>query len=193
MKSLWIKNFDDASEVLKACCSDKVFIQNCVRFSEELIKAFRSGKTVFSCGNGGSYCDALHFAEEMTGRYRKDRKPLAAMALGEAAHMSCVANDYGFDVVFSRQLQALGHEKDVLIVLSTSGQSPSILEVLKAAKEKNIFSVALLGRDGGGAKNLADLSLIVPAQTSDRIQEMHIKILHNVIEMVERDLFPGHY
>jgi D-sedoheptulose 7-phosphate isomerase len=135
----------------------------------------------------------MHFAEEMTGRYRKDRRPLAALALGDASHVTCVGNDYGFEHIFSRQLEALGRKGDVLITLSTSGNSKNAILALETAKAKGITTIALLGRDGGKMKSLADLSIIVPAQTSDRIQEVHIKLLHIVIETVERDLFPEHY
>ena len=152
-----------------------------------------AGGTVFSCGNGGSHCDAMHFAEELTGRYRKDRKALGALALGDPSHVTCVSNDYGFDQIFSRQLAGLGRDGDVLIGLSTSGNSKNVIEAFKVAKDKRIYTVALLGKTGGELKSMADLPIVVPAQTSDRVQEIHIKLIHTVIESVERALFPENY
>lgn len=148
---------------------------------------------MFSCGNGGSHCDAMHFAEEFTGRYRKDRKPVGAMALGDASHVTCVSNDYGFEHIFSRQVEGLGRKGDMLLGLSTSGNSKNVILAFEAAKKKGIKTVALLGRDGGKLKDLADLAIVVPAETSDRIQEIHIKLIHTVIESVERQLFPENY
>jgi D-sedoheptulose 7-phosphate isomerase len=135
----------------------------------------------------------MHFAEELTGRYRKDRRPLGALALGDASHTTCVSNDYGFDHIFSRQILGLGQKNDVLLLLSTSGNSSNLLHAVEAAKSVGMKTVALLGRDGGKLKSLVDLCLIIPAETSDRIQEMHIKLIHTVIETVERELFPENY
>ncbi len=184
---------ESAKLVLDKCLSDSHFIDKCSHFSDFLIQTYKNKKNLFSCGNGGSHCDALHFAEELTGRYKKSRPALGALALGEGTHTTCVSNDYGFEHIFSRQLQALGKSDDGLVVLSTSGQSPNILKVLTEAKKLEIKSFALLGKDGGAAKDLADDCLIIPADTSERIQEMHIKILHIGIESVERDLFPELY
>lgn len=193
VKEVWIKNLTESRQTLDQFLSSPEQIEKCVKFSQVLIEAYRAGKTVFSCGNGGSHCDAMHFAEEMTGRYRKDRKPLGALALGNAPHVTCVSNDYGFEHVFSRELEGLGRSGDVLIGLSTSGNSANVIKAFETAKAKGIKTIALLGKDGGKMKNLADLTIIIPAQTSDRIQEIHIKLIHMVIESVERDLFPEHY
>jgi D-sedoheptulose 7-phosphate isomerase len=190
---VWKHAFTEAQETLAKCLSDAEFLLKCGQFSEILIKTFRNGGKVFSCGNGGSHCDAMHFAEELTGRYRKDRIPLGALALGDASHVTCVSNDYGFEEIFSRQLIGLGRSGDLLLGLSTSGNSENVLRAFGAARSIGIPTVALLGRDGGKLKGLADLSIIVPAQTSDRIQEVHIKIIHTVIETVERELFPENY
>lgn len=135
----------------------------------------------------------MHFAEEMTGRYRKERRPIGALALGDASHMSCVSNDYGFEYVFSRQIEGIGRQGDLIVGLSTSGNSKNILRAFEAARKKGIKTVGLLGRDGGAMKDLSDLAIIVPGATSDRIQELHIKIVHIVIEAVERELFPENY
>jgi D-sedoheptulose 7-phosphate isomerase len=135
----------------------------------------------------------MHFAEEWTGRYRKDRVPMAALALGDASHVTCVGNDFGFEHIFSRQLLALGKPGDLLLLFSTSGNSKNQIRAVEAAKSKKIKTIALLGRDGGALRDMVDLSIIVPAQTSDRIQEVHIKLVHLVIETVERQLFPDLY
>ncbi len=189
----WKLAFSEASDVLTRFQSSPELMANCQAFSNLLINCYRSGGNVFSCGNGGSHCDAMHFAEELTGRYRKDRNPLGALALGDPSHVTCVSNDYGFEYIFSRQVQGLGRSGDVLIGLSTSGNSQNVIEAVKMAKSKNIKTVGLLGKDGGKLKELVDLAIIVPAQTSDRIQEIHIKIIHTVIETVERSLFPENY
>jgi D-sedoheptulose 7-phosphate isomerase len=192
-QNVWKNCLEEAAQTLTTFAKDSSQLEKCQKFSQLLIQTYRNGGTVFSCGNGGSHCDAMHFAEEMTGRYRKDRRPLAALALGDASHVTCVGNDYGFEHIFSRQLEALGRRGDVLLTLSTSGNSKNAILALETAKAKGISTVALLGRDGGKMKAMADLSIVVPAQTSDRIQEIHIKLLHIVIETVERELFPEHY
>lgn len=193
LNEIWSNAFAEASLTLEKFRNDPKQIELCAAFSTLLIETFQNGGRVFSCGNGGSHCDAMHFAEEFTGRYRKDRRPLGALALGDPSHVTCVSNDYGFDEIFSRQLIGLGRKGDLLLGLSTSGNSKNVIKAFEAARSNGIKTVALLGRDGGTLKNLADLSIVVPAQTSDRIQEMHIKIIHTVIESVERALFPENY
>jgi D-sedoheptulose 7-phosphate isomerase len=158
-----------------------------------LVDTMKSGHNLFTCGNGGSHCDAMHFAEELTGRYRKDRHALGALALGDASHVTCVSNDYGFEHIFARQVEGLGRPGDMLVGLSTSGNSANVIRAFEMAKKKNIKTVALLGRDGGKLKDLADLAIIVPGHSSDRIQELHIKLIHIVIEVLERELFPENY
>ncbi len=192
-KQVWLNCFTEAQKTIEQFMSDPAQIEKCVRFSDILISTFKSGGTVFSCGNGGSHCDAMHFAEEFTGRYRKDRRPLGALALGDPSHVTCVSNDYGFKYIFSRQVEGLGRAGDALVGLSTSGNSENVILAVEAAKKKGMKTICLLGRDGGKLKDLADLSIIVPAQTSDRIQEIHIKLIHTVIETVEREIFPENY
>jgi D-sedoheptulose 7-phosphate isomerase len=192
-QEVWLSCFKDAQKTIEKFLSDPAQIAKCVQFSDILIDAYQRGATVFSCGNGGSHCDAMHFAEEMTGRYRKDRRPLGALALGDASHVTCVSNDYGFKFIFSRQVEGLARKGDVLIGLSTSGNSENVIQAMEVAKAKGVKTIALLGKGGGKMKDLADLSIIVPAETSDRIQEIHIKLIHTVIETVERKLFPDHY
>jgi D-sedoheptulose 7-phosphate isomerase len=192
-QEVWLNCFKDAQKTIEKFLSDPVQIAKCVQFSDILIDAYQRGATVFSCGNGGSHCDAMHFAEEMTGRYRKDRRPLGALALGDASHVTCVSNDYGFKFIFARQVEGLARKGDVLIGLSTSGNSENVIQAMEVAQAKGVKTIALLGKGGGKMKDLADLSIIVPAETSDRIQEIHIKLIHTVIETVERKLFPDHY
>jgi D-sedoheptulose 7-phosphate isomerase len=193
ISSVWKNCLSEAQETLHQFANDPQQIEKCSQFSQILISAYKSGNNVFSCGNGGSHCDAMHFAEEMTGRYRKDRRALGALALGDASHVTCVSNDYGFKYIFSRQIDGLARTGDVLIGLSTSGNSENVILAVEAAKKKGMKTICLLGRDGGKLKNIADLSIVIPAQTSDRIQEIHIKLIHTVIETVERELFPENY
>ncbi len=193
LSDIWRQSFDEAQSTLVQFLQDPEQMKKCVRFSEMLISTFENGGRVFSCGNGGSHCDAMHFAEEFTGRYRKDRRPLGALALGESSHVTCVSNDYGFSEIFSRQLVGLARKGDMLLGLSTSGNSENVIKAVLAARDIGVSTVCLLGRDGGKLKSLADLSIVIQAQTSDRIQEMHIKLIHTVIETVERRLFPENY
>jgi D-sedoheptulose 7-phosphate isomerase len=190
---VWLSSLTEATDVLNRFIADPEQLRKCEAFSKLLTETFRSGGKLFTCGNGGSHCDAMHFAEEFTGRYRKDRAPLGALALGDPSHVTCVSNDYGFNEIFSRQLIGMARRGDLLVGLSTSGNSENVIRAVTAAKEIGVKSVALLGRDGGKLKELADLAIVIPANTSDRIQEMHIKIIHTVIETVERQLFPENY
>ncbi len=148
---------------------------------------------IFSAGNGGSMCDAMHFAEELTGRFRKNRSPLAAMAISDPAHLSCVANDYGFQYVFSRTIEAFGKKGDCFLAISTSGQSENIIQAVHSAKAQGMTVIGLLGKDGGKLKELVDIPLLIPSTFSDRIQEIHIKCIHIFIEGIERNIFPENY
>jgi D-sedoheptulose 7-phosphate isomerase len=162
-------------------------------FSNRLASCLAAGGRIFSCGNGGSMCDAMHFAEELSGRYRKDRRALAAQAISDPAHLTCVANDFGFDQVFARGVEAWARAGDALVVFSTSGNSPNVIQAAEAARARGVLVLGLLGKDGGRLKALCDRSVVVPASTSDRIQEVHIKIVHLVIEEIERRLVPENY
>ncbi len=190
---IWKSSFAEAHSALNTFTNDKKALEACSQFSNLLVETYKKNGNLFTCGNGGSHCDAMHFAEELTGKYRKERRPLGALALGDASHSTCVGNDYGFDFIFSRQLEGLGRAGDLLVGLSTSGNSKNLIKAFEVAKKLKIKTVALLGRDGGQLKSMADLSIIVPGETSDRIQEMHIKLVHIVIETVERVLFPENY
>jgi len=148
---------------------------------------------VFTCGNGGSLCDAIHFAEECIGKFREDRMPLPAIALSDAGHITCTANDFGFAEIFARPLLALGCPGDLLVALSTSGNSDNVVRAAEAAKLRRMQVFGLLGSDGGKLKHHCDIYLIAPGNTADRIQEIHIKVLHVLIEHVERLMFPENY
>lgn len=192
-QEVWLQSFQEAQKTVEEFWKNPDQIQKCLQFSQMLIEMYQNGGNLFTCGNGGSHCDAMHFAEEMTGRYRKDRRPLGALALGDASHVTCVSNDYGFAHIFARQVEGLGRKGDILVGLSTSGNSENVIKAFEAAKAKGMKTIALLGRDGGKMKGMADLAIVIPAQTSDRIQEMHIKLIHTVIETVERALVPENY
>jgi len=159
-----------------------------------LIDTFARKGRVYSCGNGGSMCDAMHFAEELTGRYRKDRAPLAAAAIGDAGHMSCVGNDYGYEQVFSRYVEAHGRPGDCLLGISTSGTSKNIIRAAQAAKSAGMRVIILSGRQSDVLAALADVYVCTPGGAfADRVQELHIKVLHILIELVERHFFPENY
>ena len=163
----------------------------CIAQAAELMAAsLRNGGKILTCGNGGSLCDAQHFAEELSGRYRQDRPALAAIALTEASHMTCVANDYGFEFVFSRFVQALGRRGDVLLAISTSGNSPNVLNAAEAAKAAGMQVVSLTGKSGGKLADLSDVEIRVPHfGFADRIQEVHIKAIHIMIMLIEKLAF----
>ncbi|MFC1743859.1 SIS domain-containing protein [Candidatus Riflebacteria bacterium] len=185
--------FLESREVLQEFLDNPQNLEKTFSFGKKLVTCFKAENKVFSFGNGGSMCDARHFAEEFTGRYRKDRRPLPALAPLDSSHITCTANDYGFDKIFSRSVEAFGRAGDIVLAISTSGNSPNVIEAVKAAKKIGIFTFALLGKNGGKLKELADDFLIMPGKNSDRIQEMHIKFIHIVIEFVERELFPELY
>ncbi len=193
MIEIWKKNLSKAQSVIEDFIGSEALMSQAVQFSEALITCYQSNGKAMSCGNGGSHCDAMHFAEELTGRFCKDRRPLGALALGDPSHVTCTSNDYGFDYIFSRQVEALGKKEDLLVVLSTSGNSKNAIEAVKSAKKIGIKTVGLLGKTGGELKNLVDVAIVVPADDSGRVQEMHIKLIHTVIETVERKLFPENY
>jgi D-sedoheptulose 7-phosphate isomerase len=149
--------------------------------------AIQNGNKIISCGNGGSHCDAMHFAEELTGRYRQNRKALPALCISDVSHVTCVANDFGFDQVFARFVEGLGQPGDVLLAISTSGQSANVIRAAEAARAKDMYVVALTGKDGGPLGPLADVEIRVPfAGYADRIQEVHIKIIHVLILLIEK-------
>jgi D-sedoheptulose 7-phosphate isomerase len=183
----------DAEKVLHTFISNNSNVEKINSAIALMVESYKNEGHIYSCGNGGSLCDAMHFAEELTGRFRKERKPLAAMAINDPSHLTCVANDYGYDFVFSKYIEAWGKKGDVLLAISTSGNSKNILLAVEAAKKKGMKVVGLTGKDGGELKNLVDVPIIVESSISDRIQEVHIKCIHIFIEGIERSLFPENY
>jgi len=180
---------NQASKVLNDFISDPKNLEAIEQAGKAISKSVAEGGKVISCGNGGSHCDAMHFAEELTGRYRNDRRAIPAICISDASHITCVANDYGFEFVFSRYIDALGNKGDVLFVLSTSGNSPNILRAVLSAKEKGMKIIALTGKDGGKLGPLVDIEIRVPHfGFADRIQEVHIKIIHVLILLIEKQL-----
>lgn len=159
-----------------------------------MAQSMKNGGKVISAGNGGSMCDAMHFAEELTGRYRGNRPSLPAIAICDPSHITCVGNDYGFDFIFSRFVQGVGAKGDIFLGISTSGNSKNIIEACKVCKEKEMKSICLLGKDGGQLKDLCDVPLIVPHDGyADRIQEVHTAIIHIFIRGLESVLTDTHY
>lgn len=186
--------FEQASETLQAFLADETCIRGVERFADAAGATLKSGGLLMSCGNGGSMCDAMHFAEEWTGRFRGDRAALAAIAFSDPSHLTCVANDFGYDEVFAREVEAYGKQGDLLLAISTSGNSPNVIRACEVARQRGVTVVGLLGKGGGKMLELVDIPIIVPkATTSDRIQEIHIKVIHITIETVERKLFPENY
>lgn len=186
-------SLSEAQQTLNKFVEDDQNIQLIEKAISLFVTSFKNKGRVFSCGNGGSMCDSLHFAEELTGRYRKDRAPLPATGISEAGHITCVANDFGFDHIFSRFVEAWGQQGDTLLAISTSGNSANVIKAVEVAKSKGMKVVGLLGKDGGKLKSMVDVPLIVPCPITDRIQEVHIKCIHIFIEGIERELFPENY
>ncbi|WP_294882602.1 D-sedoheptulose 7-phosphate isomerase [uncultured Gilliamella sp.] len=151
--------------------------------------SFKQGGKVLSCGNGGSHCDAMHFAEELTGRFRDNRPSYPAIAISDVSHISCVGNDYGFDYIFSRYVEGVGQKGDVLLGISTSGNSANVLKAIEVAKQKGMKIITLTGKDGGKMNGLADVDIRVPHfGYADRVQEIHIKVIHILILLIEKEM-----
>lgn len=187
-------SFLEAQAVLQAFLDSPDGLANVARFADAAHATFQRGGKLLACGNGGSMCDAMHFAEEWTGRFRADRRALPAIAFSDPSQLTCMANDFGYEQVFARSVEAYGQEGDLLLAISTSGNSPNVLAAIEAARARGITTVGLLGKDGGQAREQVDIPIVVPlAATSDRIQEVHIKVIHITIEAVERRLFSENY
>jgi D-sedoheptulose 7-phosphate isomerase len=182
------KQFEEAKRVLTDFSTQENFAK-IAKAIELMSTALQNGHKIISCGNGGSMCDAMHFAEELSGRFRADRKALAAISISDPSHLSCVANDYGYDFVFSRFIEGLGAAGDVLLGISTSGNSKNVIKAVEAAKEKGMLTIVLTGKDGGQLATLADLEIRAPqSQFADRAQEIHIKVIHSLILGIEQSL-----
>jgi D-sedoheptulose 7-phosphate isomerase len=183
----------DAKKTLESILSNQQNLNMIEDSINELVLAYKAGNKVFSCGNGGSMCDSMHFAEELTGRFRKDRASLPAISISDPAHLSCVSNDFGYEHVFDRFISGWGQKGDILLAISTSGNSKNVILAAIEARKKGMKIIGLLGKDGGELKNLVDYPIIVESRVTDRIQEIHIKIIHILIEGIERSLFPQNY
>ncbi|MFO7896373.1 MAG: D-sedoheptulose 7-phosphate isomerase [Candidatus Cloacimonadales bacterium] len=188
-----ISSLQKANQLLQAFTADSAKIAMISAIADKLAEIFAAGGKVMICGNGGSATDAMHFAEEFTGKFRQERPALPAIALTDSSHITCVGNDFGFAEIFSRAVAAFGKPGDLLIGLSTSGNSANIIRALQQAQELGVHTCTLLGQTGGKLRDQADYQIIIPGETSDRIQEMHMLILHIIIEQVERQLYPENY
>jgi len=178
-----------AASVLAAFQSNAIALEKIEAAASLMVHSLKAGGKLFSCGNGGSHCDAMHFAEELTGKFRDARKAIPAICISDASHITCVGNDYGYEFIFSRYLEALGSKGDVLLAISTSGNSANVLQAVKAAKAKGMKVVALTGKDGGKLGPLVDVEIRVAHQGyADRIQEIHIKVIHILILLIEKQL-----
>lgn len=184
----------EARDALNALLADEAMQANVARAGALLAATFRQGCKVYACGNGGSMCDAMHFAEELTGRYRDDRPGYPAVAIADASHLSCVGNDYGYEQVFARYVQAHGRAGDVLLAITTSGTSKNVVAAAHKAREMGVKVIALTGRQNSPIAELADIAIVTPAgRYADRVQELHIKVIHILIELIERELAPQNY
>ncbi|MFM2134753.1 MAG: hypothetical protein RL021_153 [Bacteroidota bacterium] len=179
-------NFKEAADVLERFLSDEKNVNSVADAAAMMTTAIRNGGKIISCGNGGSMCDAMHFAEELSGRFRNNRKALPAIAISDPSHLTCVGNDYGFDHVFSRYVEAVGRKGDVLLAISTSGNSANVLQAINAAKAAGMKVVGLTGKDGGKMASVCDVEVRVPhVGYADRTQEIHIKVIHSLIQLIE--------
>lgn len=181
-------HFEEAHGLITKILSDPAFMHSIRVAGDMMVDALKQGGKIISCGNGGSMCDAMHFAEELTGRYRDNRKSIAAISISDPSHITCVGNDYGFQFVFSRFVEGVGREGDVLLGISTSGNSANVIEAAKAARSRGMKVIILSGKDGGALAPLADSEVRVPWNGyADRIQEIHIKVIHALIDYIERN------
>lgn len=182
-------HFQEAHELLSKILASPSFVESVDEAGDKMVAALKGGGKIMSCGNGGSMCDAMHFAEELSGRYRDDRPAYAALSISDPSHISCVGNDYGYDHIFSRYLEGLGQKGDVLLAISTSGNSTNVVKAAETAKEKGITVVGLTGKNGGKLAPLCDVEIRVPWQGyADRIQEIHIKVIHSLIDHIEEGM-----
>jgi D-sedoheptulose 7-phosphate isomerase len=184
----------EASHCLDRLMGNGAALERIARAGEGLASSMMSGHRVFSCGNGGSMCDAIHFAEELSGRYRKNRKGLPAIAIADPGHLSCVGNDYGYEFVFSRFLEAHAKAGDVLVGISTSGRSANVIRAAEHARANGMTVITLTGRPDSALGVMADIDICTPGgEFADRVQELHIKVIHILIELVERRIYPENY
>ncbi len=194
MQNRVLASLDESKHALESFLYDEGRIAAIVQGAERIIAALRNGNAVYSCGNGGSMSDAMHFAEELTGRYRNDRPGLAATAISDPGHLSCVANDYGYEQVFARYLEARAKPGDALVAISTSGRSANVVKAAEFARTRGVEVISLTGRANSPLGRLATVDIhTIDYPYADKIQELHIKVLHILIELIERSLFPENY
>ena len=194
MKEYIRSSLTEAQSALENLLANEEQLTNIESAAALLVEALENGKTIFSCGNGGSMCDAMHFAEELTGRYRKNRKGHAAVSISDPSHISCVANDFGYEYIFSRYLESHADEGDILLGISTSGTSKNVVEAAKVAKQLGVKAIILSGREAQELQDLAQVYICTKGgDFADRVQELHIKILHIFIELIERSFHPENY
>lgn len=189
MKNSILDELKESAQVLSSFIDNTPAIESIEKAIALMVASLTNGNKIISCGNGGSMSDAMHFAEELTGKFREDRKSIAAVAISDPSYITCTANDYGFDFIFSRFIEGVGIKGDVLLAISTSGNSANVIEAVKAAKNKQMHVVALTGKDGGRLASLADIEIRAPhASYADRAQEIHIKVIHILIKHIEQEL-----
>lgn len=182
-------HFEQALQTLQVFMNDVDQMKNIELAAQLMIECIKNGGKIISCGNGGSHCDAMHFAEELTGRYRDNRPGIAAIAISDASHISCVSNDFGYDHVFSRYVEAVGSKGDVLLGISSSGNSKNVCNAITAATNKGMFTVGLTGKNGGSMASMLDIEIRAPhTEYADRAQEIHIKVIHALIDSIELGL-----
>lgn len=188
-------NLQQSREALENLLASPTALASIAAAAVVIGDVFESGGRVFSCGNGGSMCDAMHFAEELSGRYRNDRKALPAVSISDPSHISCVGNDYGYDFIFSRYLEAHAKPGDVLLGISTSGKSANVIKAAEYARANGVHVVTLTGKPGSALGMLATVDVVTPGTSgyADRVQELHIKVIHILIELIERRFFPQNY
>lgn len=179
-------HFTEANKVLEKFLSKEKNFQNIYAAGNFMLAALLNGNKIISCGNGGSMCDAMHLAEELNGKFRNDRKPLAAIAISDPSYITCTANDFGFDKIFSRFVEGHGKKDDVLVAISTSGNSKNVINAAKTAREKGMIVIGLTGKDGGALAPLCNVEIRAPqSKYADRVQEIHIKVIHSLIDFIE--------
>lgn len=182
-------NFLESRQLLDQFIGDGNNLEKIEEAAKSMIASIKNGGKIISCGNGGSMCDAMHFAEELTGRFRENRKAIAAVSISDPSHITCVGNDYGYDEIFARYIFALGKKEDVLLAISTSGNSKNIIKAVDAAKEKGMMVIGLTGKTGGKLAEICDIEIRAPySNYADRVQEIHIKVIHSLIHYIEENL-----
>ena len=185
--SLIQQELNEAAKVLENFLANEQNIEAIEKAAQAFVDTINNDGKIFSCGNGGSHCDAMHFAEELTGRYRENRRALPAIAISDPSHISCVSNDFGYESIFSRYIEGLGREGDAVLAISTSGNSKNILRAATVAKQRKMKVIALTGKNGGELAELADVEIRVPHMGyADRVQEIHIKVIHILIQLIEK-------